>query len=245
MEKYLKRIRTSHDTNCSLQNLEVLQSLHMQHIPFENLDVIRKVPIYLNLVTIYNKLIIQNRGGYCYELNGLFHWLLTELGYQASLVSATVQRMSGEWAKTDTHAAIIVQLDKPYLVDVGFGDSTVLPISLSGSERTDVSGTYKIEKQQNEFYDLIQKRNDAERILYRFSTQPKNLIDFHEGCVFNQVAKESSFTHTDIVTVATPLGRKTISDSQLIITENGIQKKKNLSSNEKNLILHNTFGIQI
>lgn len=245
MENYLKRISASHYTNGSLQNLEELQSLHMQHIPFENLDVIRKVPIYLNLDTIYDKLVSRNRGGFCYELNGLFHWLLTELGYEASLVSATVRRINGMWAKTETHAAIIVQLDKTYLVDVGFGDSTILPIPLDGLERTDVSGTYKIEKQENDFHDLIQKRNDVERILYRFTTQPKKLIDFHEGCVFNQVSKESSFTHTDIITVATPFGRKTISDSQFIITENGVQEKKDVSSDEKKQILRSTFGIQI
>ena len=175
----------------------------MQHVPFENLDVIRKVPIYLNLGTIYDKIINRNRGGYCYELNGLFHWLLNELGYEAHLISATVRRPNGQWAKADTHAAILVQLDEPYLVDVGFGDSTILPIPLSGMECTDISGTYKVEKYRDSYYDLIQERSGATRILYRFNTIKKELIDFHEGCIFNQVAKESSFTHADIVTCAT------------------------------------------
>src|SRR5690625_6632327 len=90
----------------------------MKQIPFENLDVGRKIPIYLNLETIYEKVVQQKRGGFCYEVNGLFHWLLVTLGFQAQLVAATVKRPSGVWAKTDTHVGIIVELnDKQYLVD--------------------------------------------------------------------------------------------------------------------------------
>src|SRR5690554_5564842 len=91
-QKYLNRFNTSSFKEVSLENLGNLQNLHLQHIPFENLDVIRRIPIYLNLTTIYNKIVKNNRGGYCYELNGLFHALLVELGYDAHLVSATVLR---------------------------------------------------------------------------------------------------------------------------------------------------------
>ena len=81
-------------------NLSELQNLHLQHIPFENLDVIRKIPIYLNLKTIYEKIVVHHRGGYCYEVNGLFHALLCELGYDAHLVSATVLRQYRKMGQT-------------------------------------------------------------------------------------------------------------------------------------------------
>ncbi|HEX5565251.1 MAG TPA: arylamine N-acetyltransferase, partial [Sporosarcina sp.] len=204
LDKYLKRFLASKDAQPSLQQLSELQRLHMTGIPFENLDVIRRVPIYLNLNTIYEKIVLRNRGGYCYELNGLFHWLLTELGYDASLIAATVYRPNGQWAKPETHAAILVQLDEPYLVDVGFGDSTILPIPLNGNPQTDVSGTYSIQLSGNDVFDLIRTRNGESRPLYRFSTSAKQLADFHEGCVFNQVSPESTFTHVDIATKATP-----------------------------------------
>ncbi len=142
IEKYLTRFHASYDQIPSLQQLTTLQKLHMFEIPFENLDVIRREPIYLNLNSIYEKIVLRKRGGYCYELNGLFHWLLEKLGYDASLIAATVCRPNGQWAKPETHAAILVQLNEPYLVDVGFGDSTILPIPLNGDSRTDVSGTY-------------------------------------------------------------------------------------------------------
>ncbi|MEK3937680.1 arylamine N-acetyltransferase [Sporosarcina sp. FSL W7-1349] len=240
---YLKRFQASDLTEPSFEHLAELQFRHMQHIPFENLDVIRRVPIYLNLSTIYEKLVTARRGGYCYELNGLFHWLLNELGYDAHLLSATVCRPNGQWAKADTHAAILVQMEQPYLVDVGFGDATIQPIPLDGTERTDSSGTYWIESRGDGFFDLIRRRNGAQRTLYRFNRESKSLVDFHEGCVFNQVSKESTFTHADLATRATESGRITLSDRELKVKENGNETKIVLTTEEKKNVLAETFGI--
>ncbi len=242
---YLARFEGKGYKVVTLSNLKHLQRLHMQQVPFENLDVIRKVPIYLNLQTIYEKIVTHRRGGYCYELNGLFNWLLTELGFDAHLIAATVRRPNGEWAKADTHAAILVQFNESYLVDVGFGDSTYLPIPLNGEERTDSSGTYRVIQQTASTFDLERNNDTGIRTLYRFSTNPKSLTDFHEGCVFNQVAKESSFTHSDIVTRATPTGRITLSDRTVTVTENNSQIKTTLSIEEKERLLVNTFGIRL
>ena len=245
IEKYLARFHATNDQNPSLQQLTDLQYLHMTEIPFENLDVIRRVPIYLNLNSIYEKIVLRNRGGYCYELNGLFHWLLERLGYDASLIAATVCRPNGQWAKPETHAAILVQLDEPYLVDVGFGDSTILPIPLNGSPKTDVSGTYMVQPTGNGFFDLIRSRNGESRPLYRFSTSVKQLPDFHEGCVFNQVSPDSTFTHADIVTIAKPTGRLTLHDRELTEFENGFKSSKTISEVEIEQLLSDSFGIEI
>lgn len=242
---YLKRFNAPEEIEPFLQDLALLQSLHMEHIPFENLDVIRQEPIYLNLETIYEKVVNRRRGGYCYELNGLFHWLLQQLGFNAKLISATIQKPDGQWAKADTHAAILVELDTPYLVDAGFGDSSITPIPLHGERQTDQSGTYKIQQHSDIFYDLIKEQDSKEKVLYRFSTLEKKLADFHEGCIFNQISKESSFTHDDLVTRATPSGRITLSGRQLTRSENGQKEKIDLSEAEKTRILETEFGITL
>ncbi|MCG7345724.1 arylamine N-acetyltransferase [Sporosarcina sp. ACRSL] len=244
IEKYLDRFHAVREQP-SLQQLKDLQSLHMTEIPFENLDVIRRVPIYLNLHSIYEKIVVRNRGGYCYELNGLFHWLLESLGYDATLIAATVYRPNGHWAKPETHAAIIVHMDEPYLVDVGFGDSTIVPIPLNGSPQTDINGTYSIQQSGEDEFELIRNRNGESRPLYKFSITPKQLVDFHEGCVFNQVSPESTFTHVDIVTKATPTGRITLKDMELTIVNHGIARSRFLSAEEKKAVLLDSFGINI
>ncbi|MCM3611076.1 arylamine N-acetyltransferase [Planococcus sp. MERTA32b] len=241
--KYLKRFNAHPIEENYLQDLARLQSLHMQHIPFENLDVIRKVPIYLNLESIYDKVVNQHRGGYCYELNGLFCWLLQQIGFDAKMISATVVKPDGSYAKADTHAAIIVELDAPYLVDAGFGDSTISPIPLEGERHTDNSGTYRIEEAESEVYELSRENDGNEKVLYRFTLDEKKLEDFHEGCIFNQVSEESTFTHDDIVTKATPDGRVTLSGTTLTRTIEGRKEKQELTEAEKVKLLEEEFGI--
>lgn len=246
VQQYLARFNAPSINEVSLSVLTKLQQLHLLHVPFENLDVIRKVPIYLNLQNIFSKIVQDKRGGYCYELNGLFQALLTELGYDTHLVAATVLRPNGQWAKADTHAAILVLLDQPYLVDVGFGAATPrTPIPLDGSERTDTNGTYKAEQAHHHTFDLTLANKSGIRTLYRFHTAKKNLVDFHEGCVFNQVAKESSFTHTDIISRATETGRITLTDQTLSVIDNGIQTTTELSAEEKVRILQDIFNLYV
>lgn len=241
--EYLKRFDAYPVNELYLQDLARLQSLHMQHVPFENLDVIRKVPIYLNLESIYEKVVRQQRGGFCYELNGLFCRLLKELGFDAKLISATVVKPDGSYAKSDTHAAVIVQLDTPYLVDVGFGDSTISPIPLGGERQTDNSGTYRIDETERGRYTLTQEHAGEEKMLYFFSLDEKQLEDFHEGCVFNQVSENSPFTHDDVVTRATPEGRITLTGTTLTRTAGGKKEKQQLTESEKTAVLESEFGI--
>lgn len=241
--KYLKRFEAYPIEETYLQDLAALQSLHMQHIPFENLDVIRKVPIYLNLESIYDKIVNQHRGGYCYELNGLFCWLLKQLGFNAKMIAATVVKPDGSFAKLDTHAAIIVELDAPYLVDAGFGDSTISPIPLGGERHTDNSGTYQINEIETGVYELTRENDEVKKALYRFTLDEKKIVDFHEGCIFNQVSDKSTFTHDDIVTKATTTGRITLFGTILTRTVNGKGKKFQLTETEKDKLLKEEFGI--
>jgi len=244
IKSYLSRFHALPFEKASLENISELQSLHLQYVPFENFDVIRKIPIYLNLERIYEKIVDNNRGGYCYELNGLFHWLLSKLEYDVHLVAATVLRTDGKWAKADTHAAMIVYLDEPYLVDVGFGAATPrIPIPLSGRKLNDSISTYWINTLENGLYDLVMHNKYGERIIYRFSSDQKELIDFHEGCVFNQVSKESSFTSIEIATRNTPNGQITLTDRTLKLTEDGVSQKKEVTEEEKNNFLKSLFEL--
>lgn len=71
--KYLKRINYSGDLNPNLDLLKKLQYHHLMNIPFENLDIHNKSRIQLNIDRMFEKIVVQKRGGFCYELNGLFH----------------------------------------------------------------------------------------------------------------------------------------------------------------------------
>ncbi len=88
--KYLKRLNVKKEVQADLASLAYLQNQHLLTVPFENLDVMNKVYIPLAVDTFYQKIVENQRGGFCYELNGLFQWLLNQLGFASFLSGATV-----------------------------------------------------------------------------------------------------------------------------------------------------------
>ncbi|MBP2242299.1 N-hydroxyarylamine O-acetyltransferase [Cytobacillus eiseniae] len=244
VQAYLKRISVTKEEPLTLAYLAKLQNNHMENIPFENLDVTRKVEIKLITERFFEKVMGNGRGGFCYELNGLFQQLLSKLGFHSQLIACTVRKTEG-WAKADTHAAIIVHLDEPYLVDVGFGDSVRQPVPLNGEERTDVSGTYRVMQTEQESFDLQRFEENHWKTLYRFTTTMKYIEDFAEGCLYNQTSPDSTFTHGDIVTIATPDGRITLSGLTVTQTKNGQKEKWELSEEEKSAFIEKYFHIHI
>ncbi|PAE26461.1 arylamine N-acetyltransferase [Bacillus sp. 7894-2] len=244
-QKYLQRIKVSADRNLDLEYLTELQSGHMLNIPFENLDVTRKIPIRLDTDLFSEKILGRSRGGFCYELNGLFQLLLAELGYQSHLISCTVKKPDG-WVRDDSHAAILVYLHElPYLVDVGFGDSVRQPLPLTGEEKTDVSGTYRIKATAEGKFDLQRLENAKWKILYRFSDRPVQLYHFYDACLFNQTSPESHFTHGDLATIATKDGRITLSGLAVTKSEESGKNKFELTVGEKEDFLLGQFNIKL
>lgn len=244
IDDYLQRIHARKKSEKDLSFLKELQEQHMLTVPFENLDVIHKIPIPLNVESYYQKVIEQKRGGFCYELNGLFHWLLQSLGFRCRLIAGTVKRPDGGWALSESHATQIVYLDQPYLVDVGFGDSARIPLPLSGEEREDVSGKYRVIHVRDSLYDLQKTiEKDEWSTLYRFDMQEKELKDFTEVCHFNQTSPDSHFTQKLIVTLATETGRITLSGNELTETSHGDKRKISINDSEVQGVLEKHFGI--
>src|SRR6266508_6966293 len=129
---YLRRIQYLKTIKPDAQTLHGLQLAHMLTVPFENLDIGLKRPILLDHEALWNKIVVNRRGGFCYELNGLFAWLLKEIGFQVTYLNARVFNREGELGIDFDHLALLVNIpNEPtrWLADVGFGDSFNLPLS--------------------------------------------------------------------------------------------------------------------
>lgn len=243
VNKYLRRINVEKPIHVDLQSLAHLQNKHMLSVPFENLDVMEGVDIPLDVETYYEKIVNEKRGGFCYELNELFHWLLKESGFSTYLISATIHRSDGTWGREGSHAAQIVTLDQPYLLDVGFGNSARLPLPLTGESRKDVSGEYRILSVEDGFFHKQRKEEGRWRTLYRFSQSEKELTDFKDVCHIVQTSPESHFTQRLLVTIARENGRLTLARNKLTITENGNKREKEIDEKDIPSLLEKEFGI--
>ena len=90
--QYLQRIKVKEIENPTYSFLSKLQAQHLFTVPFENLDIHQGKKIVLEESQIYQKIVVRGRGGFCYELNGLFCWLLRALGFSVSMVSSQIYR---------------------------------------------------------------------------------------------------------------------------------------------------------
>lgn len=228
--------------------LTTLQALHETHhlaVPFENLSIHYGSEICLDEAALFTKIVENRRGGFCYELNGLFAALLTALGYKVTLLSAEVARNAGGFGPAFDHLALLVHLQEDWLVDVGFGDSFLRPVQLTQAfEQVQGERAYRCERSGDYWIFQYREDEDAWKASYRFTLHPYKLADFMERCCFHQSSPESHFTQKRICTLATPEGRVTLSEQKLIVTRGEEQQERLLKDRDEYLAtLAEQFGI--
>jgi len=240
--QYLNRIQYSDPLKPDNETLHGLQLAHMLTVPFENLDIGLKRPIKIDEESIWEKLIVLKRGGFCYELNGLFAWLLKQIGLDVTYLNARVFDRAGNLGIDFDHLALLVQIpDQPgrWLADVGFGDSFMEPLDFDQrGEQVQGLRAYRLE-QVPKGYVVWQRNYDGswERH-YFFDLQPHVFPEEYESaCLYHQTSPESSFTRGSIISRATPNGRVSLEDGRLILTKNGQRTNRLLESKDEYHIL--------
>jgi N-hydroxyarylamine O-acetyltransferase len=242
---YLARIHYSGSTEANAETLRALHRAHLVAVPFENLDIHLGRKITVDEAAILNKVVVLRRGGFCYELNGAFAALLRALGFQVTLLSARVARANGDEGPEFDHLTLRVDLEDPWLADVGFGESFLEPLLLeAGKDQRDPTGTYRLFAQGERLRMEKSLPDGSWKPQYSFSLQPRRLEEFAGMCRYHQTSPESSFTQKRICTRATRDGRITLSEMKLIVTSKGEREERILNSEEEwNSILRGRFGI--
>jgi len=214
--RYLERIGAGAE-----QPLARLHRAHLEAVPFENLDIHLKRPIRLDEDALFEKVVVQRRGGFCYELNGLFARLLTALGHRVTLLSAGVATNSGSppFGPDFDHLALQVE-DRQgrWLADVGFGECFTEPLRLDTHEVQVRSGRAYRLSPEGDGLILWSEKPSGWAAEYRLSLAPRQLADFEGMCRYHQTSPDSIFTQRRLCTRATPDGRITVKEGTLVLT---------------------------
>lgn len=144
LARYLERIGHSWNVRPDLETLRSLHRAHVTAIPFENIDVQLGLTPSLAPDAIFAKLVGRRRGGWCYEMNGLFGEALQAIGFGVTRVSCGVMRHTGGDERMGTHLALLVECDGLWLCDVGFGGSLLEPLPLTAGEQQDAIYTISL-----------------------------------------------------------------------------------------------------
>jgi len=196
LDEYFNRIDYRDKPANDVPTLQQLHNLHPRRIAFENLDAWLGRAVVLDADGIYEKLISQRRGGYCFEHNLLFRQVLETLGFSVRGLSARVL-----WNQPDnrllprTHMLLLVTLDNErYIADVGFGGLTLtgaLHLDTDQVQRTSHE-EFRIVRDRDEY--VLQSRSaDIWQPLYRFSLEEQQLADYEMANWFVSTHPQSRF----------------------------------------------------
>ena len=192
LARYLARIDHSDRPLPDLATLRALHRRHVEAIPFEALDAqTGRIPS-METGAIFGKLVEQRRGGWCYEMNGLFGWALEEIGFEVTRVSCGVMRHVAGEERMGTHLALLVQIDgRPWLADVGFGSSLAEPIPLANGEHPHTP--FKVALSQDEGYWRYSEFSGGEPFSFDFLADPADEALLAAKCAWQATSPESNF----------------------------------------------------
>lgn len=215
VSRYLDRIDARRPGRPDATALRELHRRHLETVPFENLSIHLGETIELTEDALVDKIVHRGRGGFCYELNGLFAALLTALGYDVSLLAAGVFRADGTSSPVFDHMALLVELDERYLVDVGFGAHADYPLRWDWPEaQEDPTGTYLVVDGPDGDVDVLMNGEPQ----YRAEARPRRLADFTRSCWWQAHSPESHFTDIARCSRRTENGRVSIVGNRLLET---------------------------
>ncbi len=223
LETYAKRIEYTGALAPDLATLKALHLAHATHITFENLDVLLRKPIKLDLESLWAKMIAGPRGGYCFEQNALFAAVLEAIGFRVTRLAARV-RMGNRKIAPRSHMTLMVEAaGERFLSDVGFGGEGLLhPIPLRIDQATPQFGwTYRITTDRH--FNVLQSRHGDDWFdLYAFTLEETHPVDYEVSNYYISTNPRSPFVHMIYVAQPSVDARWTMLNRRLIEQRPGI-----------------------
>lgn len=261
VDRYLERIqldpsavRQAEPTRDLLQRL---QTAHVRHVPFENLSIVGDPftdssgpGVSLERTDLFEKLVERERGGYCFELNGLFTSLLSALGFDVHRAAAMILPEEGDPSVPANHHVILATFDAEYVVDVGQGTPRMRqPVPLDGTE-TETSETgvaWRVVENDRPQYRLTAELRIGEQEWnprFIFDPTPRELSYFAAANTYLSTAPESPFTNNVIVSLDTADGWKDLKRETIEYVGSGDRTERALTPDEWHDVLAEEFGLK-
>ena len=246
---YFERIGYRGPDQPNLALLSALTAAHAQSIPFENLDVLLGTRISLEPEALFQKLVVERRGGYCFEQNGLFLLILQELGFRVTPISARVRlQRPREYTPPRTHVFVRVELDgESWLTDVGVGAlSLTAPLRLATfDEQPTLHEPRRLVREGERLFHQV-RFGDEWQDVCEFTLEEMPPIDREVANWFTSAHPNSHFKNRLVVARAAPDGQRlsVLNDQFTQRDRNGVPTTHSITSAEELLaLLREHFGL--
>ncbi|WP_214402015.1 arylamine N-acetyltransferase family protein [Pseudonocardia lacus] len=241
-DAYLARIGADRPRGTTLADLAALHAAHPRAVPFEDYDIHLGVPLSLDTDRLFDKVVTRGRGGFCYELNGLFAVLLRELGFDVTLCSAFDVGPDGGHGPDFEHLRLLVRTDDgPYLADVGNGASWTAPVPLEPGTHGDT----QVHRDGELWWAFRRTHQGHWEREWAWTLRPRELAEFLPRCRYQENDPHSHFVNRRLAALATEHGRISVVNGVLKETEGDRQTERTLDPDEERAVLVDRFGIDL
>ena len=249
LQDYFDRIRFDADVRPSPDTLAALLRHHVLNIPFENIDIQLGNPVTTSIEAAFEKIVMRRRGGWCYEHNGLFAWVLSELGFRVTRVAAAVERGQRGDAALANHLCLLVHIpsdpDAVYLADVGFGGSLIKPILLKSSQLQQTPFAISL-RQLDDGHWQFGEESGEESMSFDFLPEPADESALSNKCLALQTDIDSSFVLNFVAQQRLPDAHIILRGRVLSVNSASGRETRILQSpDEFNDVLKNTFQLDV
>ena len=251
IDLYLKKMEYNDEIKIDYETLCKLQIAHLTHIPYENIDVLNRKPISLEAQDLFDKMIVKQRGGYCFELNGLYSNLLKSLGFDVTNLAVRFIYQDGN-TRMRLHRILKIDIDdKSYISDVGvLSELSRKSLELeAGKVQNDGKCDYKFEynpKQEGEYILYQRKPKKDWKQIYSFSLEPQLDIDYVLPSFYCESHPNSPFINSMKVARYTEDEHIRFFDGELIFYKDGqVIKIEKVREDKIDDVLKEYFNIVI
>jgi N-hydroxyarylamine O-acetyltransferase len=246
IQSYLARINLPSPPEPTLEGLKALHRAHLLAVPFENLEVQLGRRVGTAISPIFEKIVGRRRGGWCYEMNGVFGWALSELGFRVTRLAGGVMRAAAGDVQVGNHLVLRVDLDEgPVFADVGFGSGPLEPFAVAEGAFESHGFPYSLSRADGDWWRLTEHRGAAPFSYdVRLEQADENLLA--EKCAWLQEAQESPFVQNLVAMRYTRAGHLTLRGRVLKRALPDAQTERVLeSADELVAVLKDEFGLDV
>ena len=247
LDAYLQRVGYNGKTAPTVDTLKALHHAQLYTIPFENFDIQLGRGINLNTETIFEKLVHQRRGGYCFELNGIFLMALKSMRFDVRALLGRVHK-SGTPSGREHQIELITIKGRQWIADVGFGaDTPRTPIPLEFNQPTTHDGLTVRLVSDDRFGIMLQSLKEEGWInLYSFDLGYVCHADIDCGNYFASTHPSSLFVIARVAALPVAHGVITLFNNTLKETIAGNESIQELEEGQAYLdALKHYFGIEL
>ena len=243
---YLHRIAYAGPVRPDLATLTALHRAHLVAIPYENLDVQLGRPVTIERAPVFEKMVTNRRGGWCYEMNGLFGWALAELGFRVTRSAGAVMREASGDGAIGNHLVLKVTLEEGiYLADVGFGDGPLDPIRVAPGAFSSHGFDFALSQQDDGWWRLHNHKSGS-AASFDFNLAEADEALLAAKCRQLQTAEESTFVQNAVCQRHTANGLWILRGRVLReLTPLGYTDRLIVSADEYVSALDETFGLKL